>query len=61
MRLVVDTNILISALLTDISLPAHLIVLWREGRFVRVPGLDPGINPRIQATGTMRGLAWRKR
>jgi uncharacterized protein len=32
-RLVVDTNILISALLTDISLPAHLIVLWREGRF----------------------------
>ena len=33
MRLVVDTNVLISALLTDISLPAHLIVLWREGRF----------------------------
>ena len=33
MRLVVDTNILISALFTDTSLPAHLIVLWREGRF----------------------------
>jgi putative PIN family toxin of toxin-antitoxin system len=32
-RLVVDTNILISALFTDTSLPAHLIVLWREGRF----------------------------
>jgi putative PIN family toxin of toxin-antitoxin system len=32
-RLVVDTNILISALFTDISLPAHLVVLWREGRF----------------------------
>jgi putative PIN family toxin of toxin-antitoxin system len=31
-RLVVDTNILISALLTDVSLPAHLIVLWRESR-----------------------------
>jgi len=32
-RLVVDTNILISALLAEGSLPAHLIVLWREGRF----------------------------
>ena len=33
MRLVADTNILISALLVGTSLPAHLIVLWREGRF----------------------------
>lgn len=33
MRLVVDTNILISALLAGTSLPAHLMVLWREGRF----------------------------
>lgn len=33
MRLVVDTNILISALLSETSLPAHLIVLWREGQF----------------------------
>jgi uncharacterized protein len=32
-RLVVDTNILVSALLTDTSLSAHLIVLWRNGRF----------------------------
>jgi len=32
-RLVIDTNILISALLVGSSLPAHLIVLWREGRF----------------------------
>jgi uncharacterized protein len=32
-RLVVDTNVLISALLAESSLPAHLIVLWREGRF----------------------------
>jgi uncharacterized protein len=32
-RLVVDTNILVSALLSGTSLPAHLIVLWREGRF----------------------------
>lgn len=33
MRLVVDSNILVSALLTAHSLPAHLLVLWREGRF----------------------------
>lgn len=33
MRLVVDTNILISALLAGTSLPAQLIIRWREGRF----------------------------
>ena len=33
MRLVIDTNILVSALLAGTSLPAHLIDLWREGRF----------------------------
>ncbi len=33
MRLVIDTNILISALLAGSTLPAHLILLWREGRF----------------------------
>lgn len=33
MRLVVDTNVLISALLAETSLPAHLVVLWRQGRF----------------------------
>lgn len=33
MRLVLDTNILISALLAGTSLPAHLLILWREGRF----------------------------
>jgi uncharacterized protein len=32
-RLVADTNILISALLAGNSLPAHLITLWREGHF----------------------------
>jgi len=32
-RLVIDTNIMVSALLASTSLPAHLIVLWREGRF----------------------------
>ena len=33
MRLVIDTNILISGLLVSGSLPAHLVALWREGRF----------------------------
>jgi len=32
-RLVIDTNILISALLVGTSLSAHLLVLWRDGRF----------------------------
>jgi putative PIN family toxin of toxin-antitoxin system len=32
-RLVIDTNILISALLVQGSLPAQLIELWREGKF----------------------------
>jgi putative PIN family toxin of toxin-antitoxin system len=32
-RLVIDTNILVSALLAATSLPAQLIVLWRTGRF----------------------------
>ncbi len=33
MRVVVDTNVLISALLIETSLPAQLIIVWREGRF----------------------------
>ena len=33
MRLVVDTNILVSALLSAASLPAQIVVLWRAGRF----------------------------
>ena len=33
MRLVIDTNILISAMLAGTSLPAQLVVLWRAGRF----------------------------
>lgn len=40
MRLVVDTNILVSALLAPTSLPAHLIVLWREGRFDLLTSAD---------------------
>jgi putative PIN family toxin of toxin-antitoxin system len=38
--LVVDTNILISALFSTQSLPAHLIVLWREGRFDLLTSAD---------------------
>ena len=40
MRLVIDTNILISALLAGSSLPAHLIALWREGRFDLLTSAD---------------------
>jgi len=32
-RLVIDTNILVSAMLIDTSLPARLIQLWRGGVF----------------------------
>jgi len=32
-RLIIDTNILVSALLAATSLPAQLVVLWRAGRF----------------------------
>jgi putative PIN family toxin of toxin-antitoxin system len=39
-RLVIDTNVLISALLAGTSLPAHLIVLWREGRFDLLTSAD---------------------
>ncbi len=40
MRLVIDTNILISGLLSSTSLPAHLLVLWREGRFDLLTSAD---------------------
>lgn len=33
MRLVIDTNVLISALLARSSLPAHIVALWRERWF----------------------------
>ena len=36
----IDTNILVSALLVGTSLPAHLIVLWREGRFDLLTSLE---------------------
>ncbi|QJR06218.1 putative toxin-antitoxin system toxin component, PIN family (plasmid) [Sphingobium yanoikuyae] len=33
MRVVVDTNVLISALLSGRSPPGQIVTLWREGRF----------------------------
>jgi putative PIN family toxin of toxin-antitoxin system len=33
MRVVLDTNVLISALLVELSPPAQLITHWRQGRF----------------------------
>jgi len=33
MRVVLDTNVLVSALLIETSLPAQLITQWRRGRF----------------------------
>lgn len=40
MRLVIDTNVLISALFAGTSPPAHLIVLWREGRFALLTSVE---------------------
>lgn len=43
MRVVLDTNVLISALLVESSLPAQLITHWRQGRFALLtaaPQLD---------------------
>ncbi|MDR3425233.1 MAG: putative toxin-antitoxin system toxin component, PIN family [Alphaproteobacteria bacterium] len=43
MRVVLDTNILVSALLVESSLPAQLLVHWRQGRFdllTAAPQLD---------------------
>ncbi|MBI5330216.1 MAG: putative toxin-antitoxin system toxin component, PIN family [Betaproteobacteria bacterium] len=33
MRLVLDSNVLVSALLLENATPAHLLVAWRRGRF----------------------------
>jgi hypothetical protein len=40
LRLVVDTNVLVSALLSPESLPAQLVVLWRAGRFELLTSAD---------------------
>jgi uncharacterized protein len=43
MRVVLDTNVLVSALLMDASLPAQLLTQWRQGRFTLLtatPQLD---------------------
>lgn len=33
MRVIIDTNVLVSALLYERSLPYQLVTLWRQGRF----------------------------
>jgi uncharacterized protein len=60
-RLVIDTNILISALLVGSSLPAHLIALWREGRFDLLTSADQ-LDELMRVT-RYRGYAnaWRRR
>ena len=40
MRLVIDTNVLVSALFSSTSLPAHLIELWRQGLFDLLTSAD---------------------
>jgi putative PIN family toxin of toxin-antitoxin system len=43
MRVVIDTNVLVSALLSSTSPPAFLVTLWRAGRFSLItsePQLD---------------------
>lgn len=43
MRVVIDTNVLVSALLSSTALPAVLVTLWRGGRFTLLtaePQLD---------------------
>ena len=49
MRLVIDTNVLISALLVGSSLPAHLIGLWRESRFDLLTSADQ-LDERMRVT-----------
>ena len=36
MRVVIDTNVLVSALLSSTSPPALLVTLWRAGRFTLI-------------------------
>jgi putative PIN family toxin of toxin-antitoxin system len=40
MRIVIDTNVLVSALLSRSSLPSHIITLWRQGRFTVLTSVD---------------------
>ncbi len=69
MRLVIDTNIRISALFSSTSPPAHLIVLWREGRFDLLTSADqldelmrvtryPKIRERLIGSNPARRMAY---
>lgn len=40
MRVVIDTNVLVSALLYNKSLPHQLVMLWRQGRFTLLTSVE---------------------
>jgi putative PIN family toxin of toxin-antitoxin system len=40
MRLVIDTNVLLSALMSPVSSPAQLLILWRTRKFDLVTGFE---------------------
>ncbi|MFZ2109139.1 MAG: putative toxin-antitoxin system toxin component, PIN family [Roseiarcus sp.] len=40
MRLVIETNVLVSSLFSSTSLPTHLIELWRQGLFDLLTSAD---------------------
>jgi len=40
MRIVVDTNVFVSALLSGRSLPAQLVALWRQGHFTLLTSVE---------------------
>ena len=49
MRVVLDTNVLVSALLVEISLPAQLVTQWRRGRFDLLTA-DPQLEELMRVT-----------
>ena len=49
MRVVLDTNVLVSALLAESSLPAQLVAHWRHGRFALLTAV-PQIEEMLRVT-----------
>jgi uncharacterized protein len=56
LRLVIDTNVLVSALFSSTSLPAHLITLWRQGLFDLLTSADQ-LEELIRVARGLRDLA----
>ncbi len=48
MRVVLDTNVLVSALLVESSPPAQLITHWRQGRFTLLTAQQEGRQRRAE-------------